>query len=345
MTVEVLKLDFMENALVMGLLFSALATLALTTSGGHYNPMVTISLMIVSQVSMPKGLSYIIAHMIGSLLGGGMLAYTASTEMIDASREYSVLGMPRISHNFGQNSAFIAEFTGSCLIMCMYWTSLKEVNLSSQVKGYMNGVAVTVATMVFYQVSGACFNPMLIFGPSLISRTIRNYHWIYYFGPLMGCFCSCVVLDTMEKQRDVVMNKRKIVKIKDEIEEEIAMAVEDEEYEERIRLQREEEAKAGNQNERGFELSDDEEVERNLGEIKEEEYEGSDHGSDADAREKARIIGLGYQAQDNSTLTEMKDLTPQEQVRELGTNSDGEEPAPAGHTDLTDTESESDDDL
>lgn len=337
MTVEVMSMDYMENALVMGLLFSALAMLALTTSGGHYNPMITISLMIVSQVSMPKGLSYIIAHMIGSLLGGGMLAYTASVPMIDASRAHSVLGMPRISHNFSQNSAFFCEFMGSALIMCMYWTSLKEVSISPQVKGYLNGVAVTIATIVFYQVSGACFNPMLIFGPSLISRTLRDYHWIYYFGPLMGCFTVAVVLDTMEKTRDVVMNKKKIVKAKVE-EVDIEMEQEDVEWEQKKALERQESMRRAGSI-RQFEISEDEVVEDKLGEIKEEEYDHSDHELDEGQKEKRRLEAANIESGINDNFSELKGLQATSVVREKGKN----DPLPQKtKPPATDSEQESD---
>lgn len=47
---------------------------------------------------------------------------------------------------------------------------------------------VTICT--FYTVSGACYNPALIFGPSFLVRYIAVYQWVYYFGPYLGAIVA-----------------------------------------------------------------------------------------------------------------------------------------------------------
>lgn len=211
LSVEAFELDFMETAIVTGLIFSIMAALAQKSSGGHYNPAVTISLVMCDKMSIWKGLSYVLAQLIGSFLGASLIAFTASEQLLDKARVNSVFGIPRIRRDYdhGQVSSFIAETLGSAFIMAMNWVASRDITISEQVKGYMTGVAVTVSTMVFYNVSGACFNPVLVIGPSLVSRTIRDFHWIYWFGPLIGMLSTALFLNYMEEVKVESQRRKK----------------------------------------------------------------------------------------------------------------------------------------
>ena len=211
LSVEAFGLDFMETALVSGLTFSILTTLAQNTSGGHYNPAITFSLVLCDKMSIWKGITYFFAQLIGSFMGASLIAFTASEQLLNKARTTSVFGIPRIRRDYdhGQVSSFIGETCGSALIMAMYWVALRDISISKQVKGFMNGVAITVTTMVFYNVSGACFNPILFLGPALVSRTIRDFYWIYWFGPLIGMLGTALFLNYMEGVRDDTLTKKR----------------------------------------------------------------------------------------------------------------------------------------
>jgi len=217
MAVEAFNMDYMETAIVTGMIFSVLATLAMKTSGGHYNPAITMSLVLCDKMTVWKGMSYILAHMIGSVLASALIAFTASERLLDLARETSVYGMPRVREEYGfsQVSAFISEALGSGFIMSMYWSSTLDKTISSQLKGYLTGVSVTISTMCFYNVSGACFNPMLIFGPCMVSRTLRIYHWLYYFGPIIGMLGVSLALGKMERLKEAANSKKSSKKKKD----------------------------------------------------------------------------------------------------------------------------------
>ena len=213
MATEAFELDFIETAVVTGLIFSILTTLALKLSGGHFNPAVSFTLVLCEKMSLWKGMSYLFAQLIGSFMGASLVAFTTSVQMLDKARSNSVLGIPRIRKDYdhGQVSSFIAETCGSAFIMAMYWVTTRDHTITDQLKGYILGVSLTVCTICFYNVSGACFNPMLVIGPSFVSRTIREYHWIYWFGPLIGMLTAGLVLNHMEKEGDRSNKKKKVL--------------------------------------------------------------------------------------------------------------------------------------
>jgi glycerol uptake facilitator-like aquaporin len=208
---EALNLDYFESAIVTGLVTAVMATLALKMSGGHFNPAVSFTLVLCEKMTVWKGLSYLFAQMIGSFMAASLVAFTVSVKLLDKARNNSVLGIPRIRYDYdhGQVSSFIAETCGSAFIMAMYWVSTRDTTISEHLKGYILGVGVAVSTMCFYNVSGACFNPMLVLGPSFVARTIRPYHWIYWFGPLIGMLSIGLFLNHMEKKYVEVGSKKK----------------------------------------------------------------------------------------------------------------------------------------
>ena len=209
---EAFNSDYMETAIVTGLVYSIMATLSLKLSGGHFNPAVSFTLVLCEKMSLWKGLSYFFAQIIGSFMGSSLVAYTVSIPLMDKARSSSVLGIPRMrtDYGFGQVSAFIAEACGSAFIMAMYWVSTRDNTISENLKGYILGVSVAVGTMCFYNVSGACFNPMLVLGPSFVARTIRDYHWIYWFGPTVGMLSIGLFMNHFEKENGDFMKKKKL---------------------------------------------------------------------------------------------------------------------------------------
>lgn len=221
MATEAFELDFIETAVVSGLIFSILTTLALKQSGGHYNPAVTFTLVLCEKMSLWKGMSYLLAQLIGSFAGASLVAFTTSIDMMDKARANSVMGLPRVRKDYehGQMSAFLAETCGSAFIMAIYWVSSRDNTITDQLKGYLLGVSVMVCTICFYNVSGACFNPMLIIGPSFVSRTIREFHWIYWFGPLIGMLSIGLFMNYMEKEGEDSIKKRKAPKVEAEATE------------------------------------------------------------------------------------------------------------------------------
>ena len=205
---------------------------------------------------MPRGLSYIAAQLAGSILGAGLVVLTCPAELMQVNRKDGVLGMPFLPKDDTQVASFIAEVMGTALITAVYWTAISEDEISPQVKSYMLGAAMFIAQVCFYKHSGACFNPIFVFGPSLMAKNLENYHWLYWFGPVIGALITSYALDKISRTRDDTMSKKRIAKeIKQE--KEIEMEREDIEFERKKKLAVNT-IKEIPKKQRDFELSDDE---------------------------------------------------------------------------------------
>ncbi|NWJ04929.1 MIP protein, partial [Crypturellus undulatus] len=60
-------------ALAFGLAQATLVQALGHVSGGHINPAVTVALVLVAQLSLPRALAYLLAQLLGALAGAGLL--------------------------------------------------------------------------------------------------------------------------------------------------------------------------------------------------------------------------------------------------------------------------------
>ncbi len=61
-------------ALAHGLAITLLVSATANISGGHINPAVTVSALITGQISLVKGIMYIIAQLVGAVGGAYLIA-------------------------------------------------------------------------------------------------------------------------------------------------------------------------------------------------------------------------------------------------------------------------------
>lgn len=80
----------------------------------------------------------------------------------------------------------MVELCGAIFLVLVFIRLKTSDDIAPQVRGILMGGALLINMCCFYNVSGACFNPALIFGPSFLSRYLTEYQWIYYFGPVLG---------------------------------------------------------------------------------------------------------------------------------------------------------------
>lgn len=191
-------------ALVFGLSITVLAYATSHTSGGHINCAVTFALTLTGKCHPVRGLCYLIAQLLGSMAGAGLLAATTSghSVILDRSGGYGANGLQLPSVGIG--NALIAEIMGTALLVYVVLESAcnsKAVTTEGQSSVLGNkqnlapipiGLAVFVAHIVLIPITGCSINPTRSFGPSVVANSWAN-HWIWWVGPLLGSLIACVV--------------------------------------------------------------------------------------------------------------------------------------------------------
>ncbi len=147
-------------------------------SGSHFNPVLTISLIITNQVSITRAVSFLFYQMLGSLLGG-MLIY-----LIHRTDKVSWYGEPYLNgdqKNIGSGLEALSIF----ILGYVYNILISDIKSPKEIYGVALGSVYLITIASFGLVSGGCVNLISLIGPSLFAKNFQD--WPYYiFSHLVG---------------------------------------------------------------------------------------------------------------------------------------------------------------
>jgi aquaporin Z len=160
----------------MSILISAL----MSVSGAHFNPAVTLGLLVAGKVDARTGGRYVIAQLAGAVLGALAVKAMFPAPAVNAVSS----GTPQLSLNIGlaQGIAIEAMFT-FFLVSAVFGTAVSKD--APKIGGFGIGLAIFVSAVVIGGLTGAALNPARAFGPALVSWTWHSQA-VYWIGPLAG---------------------------------------------------------------------------------------------------------------------------------------------------------------
>ena len=143
-------------------------------SGGHYNPAVTLAVLMRGRISTGDALSYM-----GSQLAGALVAALLSVWL---------LGNPEIAPmNLDETKmqALVAEILGTfALAYVVLNVATTKANSGNSFYGLAIGFTVFACATGLGKISGGAFNPAVAVGASVMKAFAWSNIWIY----LVGCF-------------------------------------------------------------------------------------------------------------------------------------------------------------
>ena len=172
-------LGHMGIAVSFGLIVMAMIYSIGNISGAHLNPAVTVGFFLAGRIRLKQVYPYIIAQIIGSLIGALLLKIMFS--------QHQTLGatLPQVS----MVSAFFIEVVITALLMFV----ILNVSTGHMEKGIMAGVAVggviMLEALVAGPLTGASMNPARSLGPAILSANFESL-WIYLLAPVIGAAVS-----------------------------------------------------------------------------------------------------------------------------------------------------------
>ena len=143
-------------------------------SGGHYNPAVTLAVLIRGKINMGGAITYMIAQ-----IGGALAAWAIVGFVFDGSAATASAGVPSVA------KALVGEFLGTfALAYVVLNVATAKANAGNSHYGLAIGFTVTACAYAFGGFSGGAFNPAVAVGASMLKAMYWGDIWIY----AVGCF-------------------------------------------------------------------------------------------------------------------------------------------------------------
>lgn len=177
-------------ALAHGLALSVAINCFGGISGAHFNPAVTIAMLVTGRIKPPLALSYIIAQ-----LGGATLAALACKQLFPAEAVSAAkLGIPLPSNpDLAVQTLLVFEFILTfLLITAIFGTAVDERGKGVKIGAFGIGLTVTFDILAGGAVTGASMNPARSFGPALIYGDF-SLHWCYWVAPIAGAVVGALL--------------------------------------------------------------------------------------------------------------------------------------------------------
>ncbi|WP_436651731.1 MIP/aquaporin family protein [Latilactobacillus sakei] len=184
--VVIAKADTLTIGLAFGLTVTVMAYAFSGVSGGHFNPAVSIAMMINKRLEAKDGVFYIVAQFLGAIVASGLLSVLINA--LDLSRTgFGQTDFPKI----GAGVAFLVEVivTFSFILVILMTTSDRFGN--SQMAPLAIGITLSLLIIVALNLTGGSLNPARSFGPAIFAGgSALAHYWVYLAAPIVGAILA-----------------------------------------------------------------------------------------------------------------------------------------------------------
>ena len=156
-------------------------------SGAHINPAITVSLVMIRRFPLVDALGYILAQVVGALVGAGLVVGIMGTSALTAAG----LAGPRLGST-GLIQGLAIEAIGTAILVVAFIATMIDVHAPVGWSALTVGLALAGITCFIWPATGALVNPARAFASdALIWVASVPVQWevyalVYLAGPLIG---------------------------------------------------------------------------------------------------------------------------------------------------------------
>jgi len=170
----VLTVGLTGNPLAIGAALMVMIYAGGHISGAHYNPAVTLAVLLRGKISGAEAIIYMGAQLVGAI-AAALIVIVFKGVPAEASQQLDI------------NKAMIAEFLGTfALAYVVLNVATAKANTGNSYFGLAIGFTVLAMAFCFGDFSGGAFNPAVALGASIMKLFAWNNIWIY----LVFCFAG-----------------------------------------------------------------------------------------------------------------------------------------------------------
>jgi aquaporin Z len=168
-------------------------------SGGHFNPAVSVGLMIAKRFKASELPGYIISQVLGAIAAAGVLYLIASGKAGFAG----VGGFA--SNGYGANSpggySMISVLVCEVVMTAIFLIVILGATAKRAAGGFGGltiGLCLTLIHLVSIPVSNTSVNPARSTGPALFAQTgALNDLWLFWLAPIAGAILGALIYNTL----------------------------------------------------------------------------------------------------------------------------------------------------
>lgn len=183
--------DSVETGVTLGVLYALATSLAMYAigplTGGHINPFITLATMAAGTFPLVRGAAYVVAHILGSMAGGALVAAALGANARSTGNGGCVL---RSVDTFSVQQAFALEFAACLLLLILVnGTGLAHQQIRNhghRLAPILLGLSVGIvnfATSGFantHAYIGSAGYPNVCFGLAAGIMQFQSTHWVFW---------------------------------------------------------------------------------------------------------------------------------------------------------------------
>jgi MIP family channel proteins len=201
-------------ALAHGLALSVAVACFGGVSGAHFNPAVSIALLVTRRITGVRAVQYILAQLAGALLASWACANFFPAAAVASAK----LGIPFPTVSPAEDAAWVTvpillgvEFVLTFMLMtAIYGAAIDDRGQAVKIGGFAIGLTVTFDILAGGAITGASMNPARSFGPTLMYKLlggegadrIFDFHWCYWAAPIAGAVVAALIYEYVILRND-----------------------------------------------------------------------------------------------------------------------------------------------
>ena len=143
-------------------------------SGAHYNPAVTLAVLLRGRIPVKEAVAYVIVQIIGAIAAASIVQFIMPDKIVETANAMA-----------NTTSGLIAEVLGTfALAYVVLNVATAKGTTGNMFYGLSIGFTVLSMAYAFGALSGGAFNPAVAVGISLMHLASWSDFWVY----LVGCF-------------------------------------------------------------------------------------------------------------------------------------------------------------
>ncbi|SDL80155.1 aquaporin Z [Chryseobacterium taihuense] len=159
-------------------------------SGCHINPAISIAMVAAGRMKLDEAILYIIAQIIGAIIGAGILY------IIFTNHPGAVIGEWALGSNgwgtgyldaYNMTAAFVAEFVFTFIFLMVILGSTSTKNINGGFAGLAIGFSLVLIHIVGIKITGVSVNPARSIGPAIFAGgEALSQLWLFIVAPVLG---------------------------------------------------------------------------------------------------------------------------------------------------------------